>query len=156
MLIYLIHPVSPVEGESFDDNLSSAERYLVALQRALPEHEVAAPWIQEIRLGVGRDHVPEERERGLRRCERWAARADALAVCGPRISSGMVREILAYGTRPVAGSDLWHASLQRLQDPDAISHPPACLLTPRARLHAADLPAFVAELRAIEALRQFT
>lgn len=94
-LIYLAHPVAPVGDETVASNLDSAERWLVALQRANPGVAFVAPWIQELRLGIGDDSSPEDRARGIARCRAAAARCDGIALCGPRISRGMLAETIA-------------------------------------------------------------
>lgn len=96
-LIYLAHPVRPLEGstETVLSNLADAEWHLVHLQRANPGFAIIAPWIQELRLGIGDDANPEDRARGIARCRATAARCDGIILCGPRISSGMLAELAA-------------------------------------------------------------
>lgn len=100
MLIYLAHPVSPIEStESVLSNLAAAERWLVLLQRANPRHAIIAPWIQEIRLGIGREDVPEDRAAGLDRCYITAGRCDGIALCGSSIRLGMFGEMRSCANR---------------------------------------------------------
>lgn len=89
-LIYLAHPVRPPPGstETVESNLRDAEWWLTHLQRANPGVAIIAPWILELRLGIGDEAVPEDRVRGLARCREAAAACDAILLCGPRISSG--------------------------------------------------------------------
>lgn len=97
-LIYLAHPLRPLPGstETVESNLSDAEWWLTNLQRANPGAAIIAPWILELRLGIGDDAVPEDRVRGLARCHAAAERCSAILLCGPRISSGKLTEIMAH------------------------------------------------------------
>lgn len=94
-LIYLAHPLRPLPGstETVDSNLDDAEWWLAALQRANPGVAIIAPWIQELRLGVGDEAAAEDRARGLARCRATAERCNGIALCGPRISSGKLGEL---------------------------------------------------------------
>ena len=97
-VIYLAHPLRPRRGESVAGNLASAERYLRALVRA--GVTAVAPWILELRLGLGDDAVEEERrlrEAALARCEAVAASCWAVAPVGSRWSAGMEREVESCG-----------------------------------------------------------
>lgn len=98
-LIYLAHPVSPLDGETVESNLASAERWLVGLSARNPDAVFLAPWIQALRLGIGDDSDPVSRELGLQGCEAVAAACDEIVLCGPRVSRGMARERSACGGR---------------------------------------------------------
>lgn len=97
-LIYLAHPLraSPGSTETVESNLRDAEWWLTNLQRANPSVAIIAPWILELRLGIGDEAVPEDRVRGLARCREAAAACDAIAICGPRIGSGSLAETMAH------------------------------------------------------------
>lgn len=94
-LLYLAHPLRPLHGstETLDGNLDDAEWWLANLQRANPDVAIIAPWIQEIRLGVGRETSAEDRARGIARCQAAALRCNGILLCGPRISTGMLTEL---------------------------------------------------------------
>lgn len=97
-LIYLAHPLRPPPGstETVESNLRDAEWWLTNLQRANPGVAIIAPWILELRLGIGDEAVPEDRVRGLARCREAAAACDAILLCGPRIGSGSLSETMAH------------------------------------------------------------
>lgn len=97
-LIYLAHPLraSPGSTETVESNLRDAEWWLTNLQRANPSVAIIAPWILELRLGIGDEAVPEDRVRGLARCREAAAACDAILLCGPRIGSGSLGETIAH------------------------------------------------------------
>lgn len=114
---YLAHPVRPLPGstETVESNLRDAEWWLVTLQRANPGVAIIAPWIQEIRLGVGEDTNPEHRQLGLRRCYGVASMPGitGVLVCGPRIGEGSLGEIRAAAD--LEGTDV-HRFIRRDQD----------------------------------------
>lgn len=91
-LIYLAHPLRPPPGstETIESNLDDAEWWLAALQRANPGVAIIAPWIQELRFGL------DDEGAGLARGKAAAAACNAIAVCGPRIGSGSLGEIMAH------------------------------------------------------------
>lgn len=95
-LIYLAHPVRPLPGSprTVEANLASAEWWLAHLQRANPEVAIVAPWLQSLRLGVDDDGNPTRRRQGLARAVAATKRCDGIILCGPRISSGMLAELL--------------------------------------------------------------
>lgn len=94
---YLAHPVSTLGNETVESNLAEAERWLVALQRANPRVAIIAPWIQEIRLGIGDENNPEHRRLGLQRDYAVAAMKGltGIAITGKRIGSGSLGELRA-------------------------------------------------------------
>jgi hypothetical protein len=92
MVRYLCHPVRPAPGESLDENIERALRWLAWALRRWPNEATIAPWLSEVQLLDESDELV--REAGLRRCEAVVARCDELLLCGGRISSGMRRERL--------------------------------------------------------------
>jgi hypothetical protein len=103
-LIYLAHPVRPINGETWQDNYAGAVRYFDALADA--GVLVIAPWLRDIkRLGTAaqwfnrpmRAWEATGREAALKRCERYASTCWAVALCGPRVSEGMQGEAEACG-----------------------------------------------------------
>lgn len=105
IVAYLTHPVSGGAVVATDDvttvraaraavaaNVQRARRWLKYLQEKYPDRAFVAPWILWIELGDD-DTDPQQRERGLQRCEETARRADEIWVVGGRRSGGMKREI---------------------------------------------------------------
>lgn len=97
MIVYLAHPVRPEAGETLLGNIESAERWLVACHVYLPLWTVIAPWLAEVRAHGVVDVEAEaaQRQSGLERATRIAARCDAVLLAGQRVSDGMRREALA-------------------------------------------------------------
>lgn len=93
-LIYIAHPVRPLPGsaETVESNLRDAERWLFNLQRANPGVAFIAPWITCLDLGIDDDADPVLRAQGLARCRAVVGRCTGIALCGPRISRGMLIE----------------------------------------------------------------
>jgi hypothetical protein len=91
---YVGHPVRPVGGETINSNLDSAEAFKRALQHRYQSDVFLAEYVEWIRTGIDDDAIPELRERGLERSCLVARRCDGIVLCGPRVSSGMVRELL--------------------------------------------------------------
>ncbi len=83
------HEISPIIVEK---NVKSAGRWLQWLRKSFPETTFIAPWIADILTG-GDDSDPAQRERGLADCCATVERCDGIVLCGPRISSGMQREM---------------------------------------------------------------
>lgn len=103
-VVYLAHPVRPVGTETLESNLRDAERWLVDLQRANPRVAFIAPWLLELRLGIGRDDDPTDRSLALDRCFAVAGSngVTAFAACGPRVSPGVFGELRsAADPRPI-------------------------------------------------------
>lgn len=89
-LIYMGHPVS---GD-VDGNVERALLWLAWLRRMHRDTAIIAPWIAALLSGED-DGDPEQRDRGLRDCAITAARCDGIVLVGPRISTGMLRELAA-------------------------------------------------------------
>lgn len=90
-LIYVAHPI-------FDEpeaNVLRAAKFLRAFLDA--GHVAIAPYLVSVAMGWDDDDDPEQRERALQRCESIAARCDFVALCGRRITPGMIREAKACG-----------------------------------------------------------
>ena len=91
MIVYLAHPVRPIDGETYGKNLELARLYLRAMiQRQI---NAIAPWLQPLLLGWVNDSDERARELGLRQMHAIAARCDVIALCGPRVSPGMLAEM---------------------------------------------------------------
>lgn len=73
-------------------NLDRALRWLSWLRRSFPETTFIAPWIATILSGVD-DSDPAAREAGLVDDCAVVERCDGIVLCGPRVSSGMRREM---------------------------------------------------------------
>lgn len=73
-------------------NLEHAMRWLSWLRKSFPETTFIAPWIAAILSGK-EDADPVQREMGLVDACATIERCDGIVLCGPRISSGMRREM---------------------------------------------------------------
>lgn len=88
-VVYVAHPVSGnVAG-----NIASAEALYAWLVEMHPDVAFVMSWLVDVLTGDDLD--PERRERGLRDCEAIAARCDGIVLVGPRLSTGMMRELAA-------------------------------------------------------------
>jgi hypothetical protein len=87
-VLYLAHPVS---GD-ITGNIIRARRWLRFFARHAPSVVVICPWLPDLEVLPLRDDVPDQRERGLQRCEAAAALCDGVVLAGGRISEGMRRE----------------------------------------------------------------
>lgn len=89
-LIYLAHPIRPVEEETVESNLEA----VTCIYRALlaEGYTVIAPYILPILKGWENDHNEEDREEGLRRAREYAKWAGLVLLTGPRVSAGMAVE----------------------------------------------------------------
>lgn len=117
-LIYLAHPVRPLPGttETVESNLRDAEWWLHHLQRANPGVAIIAPWIHEFRIGVGDDSDESQgRPAGLDRCRAVVGRCTGIALCGPRISRGMLIEAEALSFS--RSLPVFHRFRDRKEDP---------------------------------------
>ena len=121
---YLAHPVRPLPGstETVESNLRDAEWWLVTLQRANPGVAIIAPWIQEIRLGVGDDAVPAHRASGIKRCYGVASMLGitGVLITGPRIGEGSLGEVFsasAPGPARSCGGTIVHRFRNQEQSP---------------------------------------
>jgi hypothetical protein len=74
------------------NNVRAAGRWLRWLRREFPETTFIAPWMVSILTGDD-DSDPAQREAGLADCCATVERCDGIVLCGPRISSGMRREM---------------------------------------------------------------
>jgi len=96
VLIYVAHPIRP-EGnrETVAYNVVQARHFFCsALLFGLP---VVAPYLLLLAMGWTDDADDKQREAGLKLMETIASRCDAVALCGPRASAGMIRERNACG-----------------------------------------------------------
>lgn len=94
---YFAHAVSPVDGETLDNNIADAIALYRAIQRANPGVLILAPWLLELITGVGDDAIPAEREQGIARCLATCAIRDlsGIILAGPRVSyGGMLSELI--------------------------------------------------------------
>ena len=73
-------------------NIQRALRWLSWLRRSFPETTFIAPWIAAVLSGED-DRDPAQREAGLVDDCAVVERCDGIVLCGPRISSGMQREM---------------------------------------------------------------
>ena len=86
--VYMAHPVAGDVG----GNVARANNYRTMLKKKYElTHIVVAPWIEEVKIFDDGD--PHQRERGLQKCCQEIATCDELWITGPRVSSGMRREI---------------------------------------------------------------
>lgn len=86
---YVAHPVSG----NVDANIASAKELYAWLVEMHPDVAFVMSWLVDVVTGDDLD--PERRERGLRDCEAIAARCDGIVLVGPRVSTGMLRELAA-------------------------------------------------------------
>lgn len=116
-VLYVAHPVAPTDDEiaqayaravlvgnmpthamlvrsACHANVARAGRWLQWLRKSFPETTFIAPWMIGILLGDD-DSDPAQREAGLIDCCATIERCDGIVLCGPRISSGMQREMEA-------------------------------------------------------------
>lgn len=73
-------------------NVDRAMKWLTWLRRSFPETTFIAPWIASVLAGDD-DRDPAQREAGIVDAEAVLERCDGIVLCGPRISSGMRREM---------------------------------------------------------------
>lgn len=85
--VYLAHPLSAPTREGIDQNRANAAKWAAWLWRQ--GFAVQCSWI----VCTGElEETPENRELGLASDCEQVSRCDVMALCGPRISSGMMRE----------------------------------------------------------------
>lgn len=96
LAIFVAHPIKPVGAETLEENVAAAERWRQRLQRANPRHAFLAPYVDTIRDGED-DRDPAQRAAGIARTSLVSSVCHGIALCGPRISAGMVAEMLACG-----------------------------------------------------------
>lgn len=92
-LIYMAHPIKPIEGETIAENIHSAIYYYHELVKA--DIAVVAPYLLPLWSQWEDDNEPDTRERALKRGEIVVSRCDGVVLCGPRVSEGMQREAAA-------------------------------------------------------------
>lgn len=92
-LIYMAHPIKPIEGETLHKNVVNALDFYEALVRA--DIAVVAPYLLPLWFDWEDDNESDTRERALKRGEIVASRCDGVVLCGPRVSEGMQREAKA-------------------------------------------------------------
>jgi hypothetical protein len=103
----IAHPVSEVDRvkAALKLNLQRAMRWLAWLRKSFPETTFIAPWIASVLAGDD-DADPSQREAGFVDACATIERCDGIVLCGPRISSGMDRE-MRHGTHRVMGGSEW-------------------------------------------------
>lgn len=85
--VYLAHPLSAPTREGIDKNRANAAKWAAWLWRQ--GFSVQCSWI----VCTGElEETPENRELGLMSDCEQVRRCDVMALCGPRISGGMLRE----------------------------------------------------------------
>jgi hypothetical protein len=93
MLIYMAHPVRPIDGETLAGNIERAEAWLVWCQRNFPAWVVIAPWLAELRAyGLDEEGEREQRAAGMARQLEVVRRCDGVVLVGGRVSPGMREE----------------------------------------------------------------
>jgi len=94
-LIYIAHPVSPVEGETYEENLKGATEWLrwAILTKGV---YAIAPYIGMCYALDEED--PMHRTMGIDIDLEVIGRCDQLWLCGPRVSSGMAVEASYAGS----------------------------------------------------------
>ena len=85
-VLYLAHPVA---GD-VERNVRDAKRWWRWLSERF-DVAIASTWVAEVTMWDDAD--PRQREAGLRRCMAILSRADGVLCVGPKISSGMSREM---------------------------------------------------------------
>lgn len=90
MLIYMAHPVRPQAGETIEENLARAKRWLRHLLLSYEKIHPIAPWIPCCE--VLDDSVESNRNRGMRLNAEAIRACQAVWLVGSRISSGMKYE----------------------------------------------------------------
>jgi len=109
-VLYVAHPLAPTPEELHfaretlpearapmaagilvKRNIERAMAWLAWLRRSFPGDTFMAPWIASCLAGADDDDAAQ-REAGLRDACAVVTRCDGIVLCGPRISSGMVRE----------------------------------------------------------------
>jgi hypothetical protein len=85
--VYLAHPLSAPTREGIDQNRANAAKWAAWLWKQ--GFAVECSWI----VATGElEETPENRELGLRSDCEQVRRCDVMVLCGPRVSSGMLRE----------------------------------------------------------------
>jgi len=87
IVVYCAHPLNAPTREGIEQNRKNAAKWAAWL--VLQGFTVECSWIT---LTGALEETPENRERGLRADCELVSRCDVMALCGPRISSGMLRE----------------------------------------------------------------
>lgn len=94
-IIYIAHPIRAIGGESLWGNIRMGVHfYRTAIIEGLP---VVAPWAMPLSLAWTDNTDAEQRARALEFMAETAKRCDSVALCGPRVSEGMIRERNACG-----------------------------------------------------------
>jgi hypothetical protein len=92
-LIYMAHPVRPIEGETLAGNIERAEAWLRWCHERCPAWIVIAPWLAELRAyGVSEEGERAQRETGMARQLEVVRRCDGVLLVGGRVSPGMREE----------------------------------------------------------------
>jgi hypothetical protein len=91
-VLYVAHQLAPRDGDTLDTNLQRAMRWLAWLRRTFRHDTFIAPWIAACLAGAD-DADAAQREAGLRDACAVIERCDGIVLCGPRVSSGMRREV---------------------------------------------------------------
>lgn len=87
LAIYLAHPLSAPTREGIEENRARAKQWAAWLWKQ--GFSVECSWIVCTEL---LEETPENRELGLKSDCEQVRRCDVMVLCGPRISSGMLRE----------------------------------------------------------------
>lgn len=96
MLIYMAHPVRPIEGETLAGNIERARARLRWCHERFPAWVVIAPWLAEIEAyGVTEDGERAQRAAGMARNLEVTRRCDGILLVGGRVSAGMRAELKA-------------------------------------------------------------
>lgn len=90
MLIYMAHPVRPLEGETLEQNIHEAKQWLKWLHKHMPAWHTIAPWLVEVELYGDSDEA--QREASLERACAAVRQCHGLVLAGRRVSQGMRRE----------------------------------------------------------------
>lgn len=91
MLIYMAHPVRPVQGETLEQNIDEAKQWLMWLHEHMPAWHTIAPWLVEVELYGDGDET--QRAASLERVCAAVRQCHGLVFVGRRISlGGMLRE----------------------------------------------------------------
>lgn len=93
MLIYMAHPVRPIEGETLAGNIERAEAWLRWCHDRFQAWTVIAPWLAELHAyGLDEEGERAQRAEGIARQLDVVRRCDGVLLVGSRISDGMKME----------------------------------------------------------------
>lgn len=103
-VVYMAHPV----GGDVKNNLAEARLWVRHLEETNPDIAISASWITECEIWDDTD--PVQRAAGMRRNMAILAKCDELWAVGPRVSKGMLQEMIFATSKGIKVSDMTGAS----------------------------------------------